>query len=57
MIAHLLSTIDYHEVTREPLKLPKRPASTGYERPPRDTQTYVPDHAASVGGWTVRSAR
>ena len=48
MIAHLLSTIDYHQVTRLPLKLPKRPPSTGYERPPRDTQTYVPDHAASL---------
>jgi len=48
MIAHLLSTIDYHEVTRLPLKLPKRPASKGYERPPRDTQNYVPDHAAEV---------
>jgi polyphosphate kinase len=48
MIAHLLSTIDYHEVTRLPLKLPKRPVSKGYERPPRDTQTYVPDHAAEV---------
>jgi polyphosphate kinase 2 len=48
MIAHLLSTIDYHEVTRPPLKLPKRPASKGYERPPRDTQNYVPDHAAEV---------
>ena len=48
MIAHLLSTIDYHEVTRVPLTLPKRPASTGYERPPRDTQTYVPDYAASL---------
>ena len=50
MIAHLLSTIDYHDVTRVPLKLPKRPASTGYERPPRSTQTYVPDHAASLDG-------
>jgi polyphosphate kinase 2 len=50
MIAHLLSTIDYHEVTRVPLTLPKRPASKGYERPPRDTQTYVPDHAASLTG-------
>ena len=48
MIAHLLSTIDYHEVTRLPLKLPKRPASKGYERPPRDTQNYVPDHAAEL---------
>jgi polyphosphate kinase 2 len=48
MIAHLLSTLDYHEVTRLPLALPKRPASTGYERPPRDTQTYVPNHASSL---------
>jgi polyphosphate kinase len=48
MIAHLLSTVDYHYVTRVPLKLPKRPASKGYERPPKDTQTYVPDYAASV---------
>jgi polyphosphate kinase 2 len=48
MIAHLLSTLDYHEVTLLPLSLPKRPGSTGYERPPRDTQTYVPDHAASL---------
>jgi polyphosphate kinase len=47
MIAHLLSTVDYHDVTRMPLKLPKRPASRGYERPPKDTQTYVPDYAAA----------
>jgi polyphosphate kinase 2 len=48
MIAHLLSTLEYHEVTRVPLVLPKRPKSTGYERPPRDTQHYVPDYAASL---------
>ncbi|HEY3014862.1 MAG TPA: polyphosphate kinase 2 [Nocardioides sp.] len=48
MIAHLLSTLDYHDVTRVPLKLPTRPPSKGYERPPRTTQTYVPDHAASL---------
>ena len=29
MIAHLLSTLDYHEVTHAPLKLPKRPQPTG----------------------------
>jgi polyphosphate kinase 2 len=50
MIAHLLSTLPYHEVTRVPLDLPHRPHSTGYERPPRDTQTYVPDHVASLTG-------
>jgi polyphosphate kinase len=48
MIAHLLSTIAYHEVQRRPLELPPRPAAKGYERPPRDLQTYVPDHAGSL---------
>jgi polyphosphate kinase 2 len=48
MIHHLLSTIDYEEVRRPPLELPKRPPSTGYRRPPRDTQTYVPDYAHTL---------
>jgi len=48
MMAHLLSTVPYHEITRPTLKLPHRPAATGYVRPPRDEQTYVPDHAASL---------
>ncbi|TDC49429.1 polyphosphate kinase 2 [Jiangella ureilytica] len=48
MIAHLLSTISYHEVQRRPLELPPRPAVKGYERPPREMQTHVPDHAASL---------
>src|SRR6187200_2477154 len=47
MIAHLLSSIDYQDVIQPSLKLPKRPPSRGYERPPRDTQTYVPDHAST----------
>ena len=46
MIAHLLSTVPYHEVKPPSLNLPKRPASTGYIRTPRDMQTYVPDHSA-----------
>ena len=50
MIAHLLSTLDYHEVKPPPLDLPERPASKGYERPPRDEQDYVPDHAATLVG-------
>jgi polyphosphate kinase len=50
MMAHLLSTIPYHEVDRPKLRLPERPASTGYVRPPRDQQTYVPDHAGALGG-------
>jgi polyphosphate kinase len=48
MIAHLLSTLDYHDVRRPPLTLPPRPPSKGYERPPREMQTSVPDHAASL---------
>jgi polyphosphate kinase len=48
MIAHLLASIPYHEVQRIPLALPKRPRSKGYERPPRDTQAYVPDHVAEL---------
>lgn len=48
MIAHLLDTVPYHEVPPPVLELPHRPPSTGYERPPRDLQNYVPDHAASL---------
>ena len=48
MISHLLSTVDYHEVQRPPLSLPPRPPTAGYVRPPRDTQSYVPDHAGSL---------
>jgi polyphosphate kinase 2 len=48
MIAHLLSTIPYHDVRLPELKLPRRPPSRGYVRAPRDMQAYVPDHAAEL---------
>jgi polyphosphate kinase len=48
MIAHLLSTIPYQKVKRPKIELPSRPASQGYVRSPREMQTYVPDHAASL---------
>jgi polyphosphate kinase 2 len=48
MIAHLLSTVPYHKVKEPTLKMPKRPASIGYVRPPRELQTFVPDHAGSL---------
>jgi polyphosphate kinase 2 len=48
MIAHLLSTIPYHDVKPPQPRLPDRPPSTGYRRPPREQETYVPDHAASL---------
>jgi polyphosphate kinase len=48
MIAHLISTMPYHEVQRVPLALPPRPPSTGYRRTPREMQTFVPDHAGEL---------
>jgi polyphosphate kinase 2 len=48
MMAHLLSTIPYYDVEWIPLDFPKPRPSKGYERPSRGTQTYVPDHAASL---------
>ena len=48
MIHHLLASVDYHQVQRPPLALPPRPASTGYVRPPREIQSYVPDHAETI---------
>jgi polyphosphate kinase len=48
MIAHLLSTLPYHEVQRRPIDLPPRPPSKGYERTPREMQTQVPDYAAAL---------
>ncbi|MFE0103454.1 polyphosphate kinase 2 [Streptomyces sp. NPDC059009] len=48
MIAHLLSTLLYRDVPPPRLGLPARPPASGYRRPPRDLQTYVPDHAAGL---------
>ena len=48
MMAHLLSTIPYYDVEPIPLDFPKPGRSKGYERPSRGTQTYVPDHAATL---------
>ncbi|QUQ64080.1 polyphosphate kinase 2 [Kutzneria sp. CA-103260] len=48
MIAHLLSSIPYRDVRRPPVHLPPRPAPQGYVRPPLTSQTFVPDHAASL---------
>ncbi|MFF0745435.1 polyphosphate kinase 2 [Streptomyces sp. NPDC004111] len=48
MIAHLLSTVPYDAVSAPALRLPRRPPGTGYQRPPRDLQHHVPDHARSL---------
>jgi polyphosphate kinase 2 len=47
-IAHLLSRIPYKEKKLEKIKIPPRQPNEGYERPPRNIYTYVPDHAASL---------
>ncbi len=51
MMAHLLATIPYVRTTAAPaLKLPARPKPRGYERPPREDTTYVPDHCSTLPG-------
>jgi hypothetical protein len=49
-IAHLLSSVPWKPVERPELRLPKRPKTTGYVRPPRDLFHEVPDHAAALMG-------
>ena len=48
MIAHLLSTVAYHDVRPRPRRKFQRPASQGYVRAPRESQTFVPDHASEL---------
>jgi polyphosphate kinase 2 len=50
MMAHLISTIPYAEIPPPTLQLPPRPKPKGYERPPREHTTYVPDHCATLPG-------
>jgi len=51
MMAHLLSSIEYHEVKQPRVRLPKHPiASNNYIRPPRELSTYVDDYAATLIG-------
>lgn len=42
-ISHLLSSIPYEDLTPEPIELPPRQENEGYERPPMETQTFVPE--------------
>jgi polyphosphate kinase 2 (PPK2 family) len=41
-IKHLLSLINYEDLTPEPIELPERQQDTGYVRPPIQDQTWVP---------------
>ncbi|OBI41424.1 polyphosphate kinase 2 [Mycobacterium colombiense] len=49
MMAHLLSTVPYHDVETPKVKLPERPVVSGnYQRPSRELSTYVDDYAATL---------
>lgn len=48
-IRHLLSLIEYEDVTPEPYKLPPRPPEdSNYVRPPRESHIVVPDYYADI---------
>ena len=52
MMAHLLSTIDYHDVGQPEGGAARAQAgrSGDYQRPPRELSTYVDDHVATLLG-------
>ncbi|MEB3982225.1 polyphosphate kinase 2 [Mycobacterium sp. 663a-19] len=51
MMHHLLSTIEYTDVERPKVNLPKHPLVSGnYRRPSRELSTYVDDYAATLIG-------
>jgi polyphosphate kinase 2 (PPK2 family) len=41
-ITHLLNQIDYEDVTLDPVELPPREERGEYERPPIDSQNWIP---------------
>ncbi len=43
-IKHLLSMIDYEDLTPAPIELEPRSKAEGYVRPPLEDQTFVPEH-------------
>ncbi|MEO8091547.1 MAG: polyphosphate kinase 2 [bacterium] len=47
-ISHLLSQVPYHKREVNRIRLPKRQSDSGYQRPPRDANNYVPDAAAKL---------
>ncbi|MFN8232435.1 MAG: polyphosphate kinase 2 [Actinomycetota bacterium] len=47
-IAHLLSQFPWEDEPLPDIEVPPRQRDEGYRRPPRESYTYVPDHAAEV---------
>lgn len=48
VINHLTSEITYENFDPEPVKIPKRPSAENYQRPPLESQRFVPDVAARL---------
>ena len=42
-ITHLLSLVEYEDLTPGPIELPPRREEAGYVRPPMSDQTFVPE--------------
>jgi polyphosphate kinase 2 len=47
-ISHILGSIPWHRREPERIELPKRQSDSGYVRPPRDVNQYVPDAAGKL---------
>jgi hypothetical protein len=47
-ISHLLSSVPYERLDPEEVKIPDRPSADDYDRPPKESFRYVPDHAATL---------
>jgi polyphosphate kinase 2 len=43
VISHLLSLIDYEDLSPQPVELPERQSDVGYVRPPMTDQTFIPE--------------
>jgi len=62
-IQHLLNQIPYKDLTHDPIDLPPRQEDRGYERPPIESQSWVPDlygmdgegQPPDNGGETIRA--
>lgn len=57
VISHLLESIPWEPVTPDVPSVPERPAPVGYTRPPRTSQTYVPDRASELGTSKKRKSK
>ena len=48
VMSHLISQIQFERTEPEPVRIPKRPASASYVRPPLEMRHFVPDVAAHL---------